>query len=339
MSLVDKAIYRLFNGKKEINNPLFIKDFCKQNQQLVDLGELSRKVTSSKKELIEKDIILLKYGLEGEQNVYFELKNSFIPMLCLHDIRLEYKDYVAQFDFIVITTKFIYVFETKKLSGDIEITPDGDFIRIIKNRYGKVVKKEGMYSPIAQNERHVNILKEILTSNKIIKSFPIKSAVIIANPKTIVNKQKAPKYIQNNLLKFDQVNQLLKTDFNDPTNDRMLLEKYMFQIAEFIVKNDKPITIDYRAKYSLTDIDFANAAPIVVQPKNHNIASEKLREYRLDVAKKNNLKAYMVFTNEMLDALIETCPRTKDDLIQIKGFGKKKVELYGDDILAIMNSM
>jgi hypothetical protein len=54
--------------------------------------------------------------------VYFELKNSFIPMLCLHDIRLEYNDYIAQFDFILITCKFIYVLETKKLNGDIEIT-------------------------------------------------------------------------------------------------------------------------------------------------------------------------------------------------------------------------
>ena len=33
-------------------------------------------------------------------------------MLCFHDIRLEYNDYVAQFDFIVITTKFIYLLET-----------------------------------------------------------------------------------------------------------------------------------------------------------------------------------------------------------------------------------
>ena len=83
----------------------------------------------------------------GEQNVYYELKNSFIPMLCFHDIRLEYNDYVAQFDFIVITTKFIYVLETKKLSGDIEVNSDGDFIRIFKNNNGKVIKKEGMYSP------------------------------------------------------------------------------------------------------------------------------------------------------------------------------------------------
>lgn len=44
----------------------------------------------------------------------------------------------------------------------------------------------------------------------------------------------------------------------------------------------------------------------------------------------------MVFTNEMLDALTEIRPVSKDDLLKIKGFGKKKVEQYGEDILTII---
>lgn len=336
MSLIDRAFYRLLNGKKEITRPVFIKDFTKENLQLIELTKLSNKVISNKKEFIDRDITLLKYGLEGEQNLYYELKNSFIPMLCLHDIRLEYKDYVAQLDFIIITTKCVYVFETKKLSGDIEITSDGDFIRIIKNRYGKVIKKEGMYSPISQNERHVNILKEMLTSNGIIKTFPIKSAVIISNPKTIVNKGKAPKHIKNNLYKFDQVNRLLQNELNDKTNERNLLEKYMFEIANYILKNDRPISFDNIAKYSLTDDDFAKEMVAVQQELNNSDIYEELKKYRLEVSKQNNLKAYMVFTNEMLDALVELKPRTKEELLQIKGFGEKKVEMFGEKILEII---
>lgn len=337
VSLIDRAFYRLLNGKKEITSPVFMKDFNKENQQLIDLTQISHTIISHKKELIERDIIFLKYGLEGEQNLYYELKNSFIPMLCLHDIRLEFKEYVAQFDFIVITTKFIYVFETKKLSGDIEITPDGDFIRVIKNRYGKVIKKEGMYSPISQNERHINILKEMLISNKIIKTFPIKSAVIISNPKTIVKKDKAPKHIKHNLYKFDQVNFLLKKELGNKVNERNLLEKYMFDIANFILENDKPISYDYIAKYSLTDDDFTKEKTPIRQQANNSTIYEKLRKYRLEVSKQNNLKAYMVFTNEMLDALIAKYPRTKEELLQIRGFGDKKVEMYGEEILAIIN--
>ena len=142
-------------------------------------------------------------------------------MICLHDIRIEYNDYVAQFDFIIIHYKFIMVLEAKKLNGDIEITSGGDFIRSLKINSGKVFKKEGMYSPISQNERHVNILREILVKEGIIKTLPIKSAVVLANPKTIVNKNKAPRSIQNNIYKYDQITNLLKKELKDDKNTKI----------------------------------------------------------------------------------------------------------------------
>ncbi len=137
MSLLEKGLYRMFNGKRTINSTIFLKEFEEENTQLKELIELSQKVSGECKEKIDKDIILLKEGLKGEQNVYFQIKNSFIPMLALHDIRLEYEEYTAQFDFILITKKCIYVLETKKLSGNIEINEDGDFIRTIRTKQGK----------------------------------------------------------------------------------------------------------------------------------------------------------------------------------------------------------
>ena len=50
------------------------------------------------------------------------------------------------------------------MMGDITITKEGEFIRYMKNSYGKVVSKQGMYSPIVQNERHINVIKEILSN-------------------------------------------------------------------------------------------------------------------------------------------------------------------------------
>ncbi|NFJ59599.1 NERD domain-containing protein [Clostridium botulinum] len=187
VSLLEKGLYRVFNGKRTINSTIFLKEFEKENTQLKELIELSKKVSGECKEKIDKDILLLKEGLKGEQNVYFQIKNSFIPMLALHDIRLEYEEYTAQFDFILITKKCIYVLETKKLSGNIEINEDGDFIRTIRTKQGKFYK-EGMESPITQNERHINILKEILRKENLVNNFPIKSLVVIANPKTIIKK-------------------------------------------------------------------------------------------------------------------------------------------------------
>src|SRR5690606_31351525 len=103
------------------------------------------------------------------------------------------------------TKNSILLFETKKLNGDIEINRDGDFIRLFKNKYGKIYKREGIYRPISQNERHVRILEKILKEKKLIRRMPIKSYVIIANPKTIINKNRCPKNIEQNIYKYDQI--------------------------------------------------------------------------------------------------------------------------------------
>jgi hypothetical protein len=168
-------------------------------------------------------------------------------MLCLHDIRLEYEDYVAQFDFVLITNIFVYILETKKLNGDIEINSDGDFIRTIKNYAGKIIKKEGIYSPITQNQRHVKILSDILIKEKIIKAVPIKSAVIVANPKTIINKFKCPKEIQRYIYKYDQLSNLLNKEMDYMKSNPEMPEKQMYCIANYLVKNNKPIKFDYNA--------------------------------------------------------------------------------------------
>lgn len=343
MSLIEKALFGLINGEKIIKSPIFKKEFKKENQQLKDLIELSSKVHSYKKEYIDRDINLLKQGLDGEKNVYYELKNSFIPMLCLHDIRLEYNGYIAQFDFIVITNKFIMILETKKLNGDIEITKDGDFIRYFKNNYGKVFKKEGMYSPISQNERHANILKEILVKEKVIKNYPIKTAVVIANPKTIINKSKAPKYIQNNIFKYDQITNLLKKELQDKDNTRNLLEKYMYEIADFLIQNNRHIKMDNINKYSLTSEDFIEKTIEHKEVIENNDTTSyleiynELKSYRLNTSRKEGIKPYFIFNNEELELLIQSKPKTKAELLKVKGFGVKKVEKYGDEILRIVN--
>lgn len=365
MSLVDKALYAMINGKKTITEPTFIKDFEKENQQLLDLIELSKKTTSDKKELIDRDIAFLKQGLDGEQNVSFELKNSFIPMLCLHDIRLEFNDYVAQMDFIVITHKFIYVLETKKLNGDIEITADGDFIRYFKNNIGKVIKKEGIYSPISQNTRHVTILKEMLTKHGLIRTFPIKSAVIIANPKTILNKTKCPKAIQNQLYKYDQLTSLLKRELEKLKDEIPYREKQMFEIAEFLIKNDKPIAFDNMSRYSLTEDDFVTnrqdgATPKTVEktvdkkaiemqesineaPKAKSLVNiedttvyKALKEYRLNTSRAEGIKPYYIYNNDEMEAIIRVNPKTKEELMKCKGFGEAKIQKYGESIISIL---
>src|SRR5665648_247383 len=146
----------IFDKKME---PVFLKDSSEAKEHLIELEKLLGKATGEIKLNIEKDIKLLSYGIAGEENIAFELKNSHIPMYVLHDVYIEDEDLSVQIDYLVITQNRIFVIECKNLYGDIEVNSCGDFVRTISFNGKKF--KEGIYSPITQNKRHLDLLKKI----------------------------------------------------------------------------------------------------------------------------------------------------------------------------------
>ncbi len=69
---------------------------------------------------------------------------------------------------------------------------------------------------------------------------------------------------------------------------------------------------------------------------NHEVL-EKLKLKRKEIAERESKKLFMIFHNAVLERTAEVLPKTKDDLADIKGWGKRKIEKYGDEILAIIN--
>ncbi|WP_317166913.1 helix-turn-helix domain-containing protein [Winogradskyella schleiferi] len=63
---------------------------------------------------------------------------------------------------------------------------------------------------------------------------------------------------------------------------------------------------------------------------------ELLRELRNDIAKREDLIHYQIFTQKSLYAICETLPTTKAGLSQIHGMGKTRIEKYGTDILKVI---
>lgn len=63
---------------------------------------------------------------------------------------------------------------------------------------------------------------------------------------------------------------------------------------------------------------------------------EKLKLKRKEIAEREGKKLFMIFHNAVLERTAEVLPKTKDDLANIKGWGKRKIEKYGDEILAIV---
>lgn len=192
MAFFDVIKQSIMGRPVNLTEPTFIRDECDALVQIEKMEELKKIAPPEIAKQIEQDIKMLSYGISGENMVAYELKHSYMPILILRDLYLEYKGLTAQIDYVVIDTKFILIIECKKMTGDIQVNNNGDFIRLFKNAAGKVYKKEGIYSPIVQNERHLELIKRILIdemkniTEKKCKDF-LRSIIVFANPKTIVN--------------------------------------------------------------------------------------------------------------------------------------------------------
>ncbi len=62
-----------------------------------------------------------------------------------------------------------------------------------------------------------------------------------------------------------------------------------------------------------------------------------LAEWRTHKANEENLPAYIIAHNSMLIQIIKMRPRTVKDLNAIKGFGERRINKYGKEIIAIIN--
>jgi ATP-dependent DNA helicase RecQ len=61
---------------------------------------------------------------------------------------------------------------------------------------------------------------------------------------------------------------------------------------------------------------------------------ERLRTLRLELARKNNWPAYCVLQDATLLEIARSQPRTMRELLEIKGMGPKRVEMFGKELLA-----
>ena len=100
-------------------------------------------------------------------------------------------------------------------------------------------------------------------------------------------------------------------------------------ISKCLIENHKEVDIDYTKKYSLDNIQ----EKVIV---DYDEIRNKLKEFRLNKSKEDNLKAYMVFNNETMEEIISTMPMNIDELRGIKGFGDIKIQKYGEEILNII---
>lgn len=338
----------LFERMKE---PVFLKEDSDAEKQLEKLREIEPLLKTEGQAKLRQDIKYLEYGIIGEKNIAFELKNSHMPMYILHDIYLENEDLSAQIDYLVFTRKICFVIECKNLYGDIEINNMGDFVRTIEFNGKK--RKEGIYSPITQSQRHLELIKKIKTDqkgNKFTKFLAgkffddnYKAVVVLANPKTVLNAKYAKKEVKEKVIRADQLVNYIKNVYKQ-SNEAEISDESMLKWANSFLKLHKEVEKDYTKKYEQYRLEESAVDTKSIDIKTEQMLSnieetdifKELRAYRLIKSREEKIKPYFIYNDNQIKDLIFRRPKTKEELKMVSGFGETKVEKYGDDILCIM---
>lgn len=328
---------------EKLNNPFFYKASSDAEKYLEQLQEFKETAPANVKTQVEQDIRMLSYGIAGEKNVAFELNNSHIPMLVLHDLHIEFEELTAQIDYLIITKKFVMIIECKNLIGNIEVRNNGEFIRTTE--YKGRLKKEGIYSPVTQVTRHLELIRQArlsLRNNFITKALfekmfyeNYKTVVVLANPKTIVNMKYAKKEVKERIIRCDQLIEHIKKVGQEKAE--IYKEKDMYELADYFLSLHTPTTVDYTKKY-LTEESESSVAetPQMIDNIEETPLYKELKRYRLETSKAEDIKAYFIFNNLQMNDLINARPKTLDELNKIPGFGDVKCQKYGNAILEII---
>lgn len=235
---------------------MIVKNADDKGSALATLEALRLLADPHKKKYIDDELRMMRAGIKGEQesayHIDFDFRDSEITSV-IHDLRLDIGGRVAQIDHLIIhrLQKF-YVLETKSFSHGLKITDEGEFLRW--NDWKKTY--EGMPSPIEQNRRHAEVLRDVLIrlgyQNPEIESFVLVSPIARIDrsklqpcPEVVKADQFTTAFKKRYLASVSSVGGILgglsKALFGEPLD----------KMAKNLVRLHKPITMDYEAKFGM----------------------------------------------------------------------------------------
>ena len=331
MGLIDSAI-DAFRFKDTV--------FYKENSDLQSKYDALKKLNGEypNNEELLSELFVVKKGLDGENEIAYQLKKAHIGMYVLRDIKVKHEDLTAQIDYVIITPVYTYYVECKNLVGNITVTDKGDFIREFTINGRKI--KKGMYSPLRQVEAQREVIRKIWESNSsaIKKFFASKNfdyyrrvLVVAANQDTILNTNRAPKEMKYKILRADALVRQIEYNLDHRGNDEYLeSKKSMEEMAQSYVDLSSKEEINYYDYYKEKYCNDVSA------PINDDL-KDRLIELRKNRSNEMNIPAYYVFTNEELDKLVELRPKTIEELKNVNILTTIKIKTHGEEIIKVIN--
>lgn len=324
--------------------------FLKESSDLQERYEalLKLKEEYPNNEDLFEELYIVKKGLDGENEIKYQLSKSNLGLYVLRDINIEFEDLKAQIDYIVITKMYCYFIECKNLIGNITVNENGDFIREYIINSKKI--RKGMYSPLRQVEAQRDVYKKLwntrLSTNKVFNFIrrvlsennftdTHRVLVVAANNETILNTKYAPKNIKDKVIRADALIRRIQYDLDHSDKDSWDNQKQMEQWANTFLKLNVNKNIDYYQYYKEKFAkNIIKEEPVIIEDN----LKDKLIEFRTTRSKEMNIPAYYVYTNEELDKLVELKPKSIEELQSLNILPSIKIKTHGDLIINIINN-
>ncbi|MBU1666589.1 MAG: NERD domain-containing protein [Gammaproteobacteria bacterium] len=258
---------------------MILKPFRPKDGVVAGLEALLATAPAPIKPKIEQEIRLVRAGNKGERESAYliDFENAAHKnRVVLHDLRFEVNGRVAQIDHLMINRLLdVYVFETKHFNTGLKITEDGEFLRW--NDYKKTF--EGMPSPLAQNERHIQVLKDVFAQIEMptrlgLRLAPSFQTLILISPNARIDRPK--KFDTSRVVKADLLGKTITKDTEETSIlgafgsvAKIVSLETIQDMGRQLMLRHSPIATNYAAKFGL-DKAQPQATPAVVprQPVN-----------------------------------------------------------------------
>jgi hypothetical protein len=251
----------------------------KSDNRDADVLELRRlldcQISAKQRFLIEREIKCISSGMRGEESsayyIDFRYKDNQ-NWAVIHDLRLEYKGFVAQIDHLLLNRCLdIYVLESKNYYYGIKITPEGEFL--VWNGKAYV----GIESPIEQNRRHISLLEKIVSQSGFLPTrlgLPMPASfhnyVLIA-PNSRIDRPSSSKFDSSMVIKADALVEAISKRVDGmgvvgtfATVAKMVSSETLETLARSLAKMHKPAKFNYADKFGVT-------FPAAVQPSTKEL--------------------------------------------------------------------
>ena len=193
-----------------------------------------------------------KAGLRAERESVYLIDHDFAGSrnwAVIHDLRVEHGGRMAQVDHVLINRWMqVYVLETKGFHDGVKINEEGEFLRW--NNFAK--RYEGMPSPLAQNERHINVLKDVLDSIELptrlgLRIAPEFMSFVLVSPNAEI--KRPDRFDTSRVIKADQLKKAIWRDIDSEnvlvgllkTAAKIVAPETVEHVARELAKRHRPL--------------------------------------------------------------------------------------------------